>query len=381
MGPLSGIKVVEFAGIGPTPFAAMMLSDLGAEVLRIDRTDHVDANDKSRPSPDVLNRGRRSVAIDLKNERGVATAVRLLDQADVLLEGFRPGVMEKLGLGPASCWERNPRLVYGRMTGWGQDGPLSRAAGHDINYIALAGVLEGIGRAGEKPAVPLNLVGDFGGGAMLLVSGVLAALIERGTSGKGQIVDAAMVDGAALLCTMFYAFRNMGMWSESRGTNVLDTGAHFYEVYQTMDAKYVAVGAIEPQFYAELLTRLGLAHDARFQQQLDRDHWPDMKQGLAEVFLQKTRDEWCRLFEGSDACVAPVLTALEAPEHPHLRARRTFSVVDGVLQPSPAPRFSRTPAVIARPPAMPGAHTDEALRDWGFREGEIRQLRACGAIG
>jgi alpha-methylacyl-CoA racemase len=380
VGPLTGIRVVEFAGIGPGPFAAMMLSDLGADTLRIDRADRVDEANDRHPALDVLNRGRRSVGVDLKNAGGAAAALRLIEKADIVLEGFRPGVMEKLGLGPAACLEKNPRLVYGRMTGWGQEGPLSRAAGHDINYIALAGVLEQMGRSGEKPLPPLNLVGDFGGGAMLLVTGVLAALVERATSGKGQIVDAAMVDGAALLCTMFYAFRNMGMWSEERGTNVLDTGAHFYEVYETRDGKYVAVGAIEPQFYAELLARLGLGEDPLLVSQLSRDDWPAMKERFAQVFKQKTRDEWCKVFEGSDACFAPVLSALEAPAHPHLAARKTFTTVAGALQPSPAPRFSRTPGAIARPPPAPGAHTDEALRDWGFDEQEIRTLREERAI-
>jgi alpha-methylacyl-CoA racemase len=381
VGPLSGIKIVEFAGIGPAPFAAMMLSDLGADVIRIDRAANVSPGaEKSAPDPDVLNRGRRSVGIDLKNEAGARTALRLLQEADVLLEGFRPGVMEKLGLGPAVCFEKNPRLVYGRMTGWGQEGPLAPRAGHDINYIALAGVLDQIGRAGEKPIAPLNLVGDFGGGGMLLALGVLAALVERASSGKGQIVDAAMIDGAALLGTMFYAFRNMQLWSEERGTNVLDTGAHFYEVYATKDAKYIAVGAIEPQFSAALLARLGLVDDPRFQVQLDRDGWPAMKRGFEAVFKERTRDEWTQIFEGSDACVAPVLSALEAPSHPHHAARGTFTTVAGALQPSPAPRFSRTPARIARPPAAPGAHTDEVLRDWGFDAPEVSELRARGAI-
>jgi alpha-methylacyl-CoA racemase len=381
VGPLSGIKIVEFAGIGPAPFAAMMLSDLGADVIRIDRAANVSRGaEKSAPDPDVLNRGRRSVGIDLKNEAGARTALRLLQAADVLLEGFRPGVMEKLGLGPTVCFEKNPRLVYGRMTGWGQEGPLAPRAGHDINYIALAGVLDQIGRAGEKPIAPLNLVGDFGGGGMLLALGVLAALVERASSGKGQVVDAAMIDGAALLGTMFYAFRNMQLWSEERGTNVLDTGAHFYEVYETKDGKYMAVGAIEPQFYAALLARLGLVGDARFQMQLDRDGWPAMKRGFEAVFKERTRDEWTQIFEGSDACVAPVLSALEAPSHPHHAARGTFTTVAGALQPSPAPRFSRTPARIARPPAAPGAHTDEVLRDWGFDAPEVSELRAKGAI-
>ncbi|MET0591871.1 MAG: CaiB/BaiF CoA-transferase family protein [Polyangiaceae bacterium] len=380
-GPLSQIKIVEFAGIGPAPFAAMMLSDLGAEIVRIDRAATVSSGaDKSEPAPDVLNRGRRSVGIDLKSPGGVETAKRLIARADVLLEGFRPGVMEKLGLGPEACLTVNPRLVYGRMTGWGQDGPWAKLAGHDINYIALAGVLDQIGRAGEKPIAPLNLVGDFGGGGMLLALGVVSAIVERATSGKGQVVDAAMIDGAALLTTMFYAFRNMGLWSEERGTNVLDSGAHFYEVYATKDGKYVAVGAIEPQFYAELLTRLGLAGDARFQGQLDRDAWPELKRAFEAVFKEKTRDEWAKIFEGSDACVAPVLSALEAPEHPHHVARKTFTTVAGALQPSPAPRFSRTPLAIARPPAAPGAHTDEALRDWGFTDAELAALRASRSI-
>jgi alpha-methylacyl-CoA racemase len=381
VGPLAGIKIVEFAGIGPAPFAAMMLSDLGADVVRIDRAASVSrGEDKSAPAPDVLNRGRRSIGIDLKNQAGAQAALRLIAAADVLLEGFRPGVMEKLGLGPAVCLEKNPRLVYGRMTGWGQEGPLAPRAGHDINYIALAGVLDQIGRAGEKPLAPLNLVGDFGGGGMLLALGVVSALVERASSGQGQVVDAAMVDGAALLTTMFYAFRNMQLWSEERGTNVLDTGAHFYEVYETKDGKYVAVGAIEPQFYAELLARLGLEGDPRFAAQLDREGWPAMKGGFEAVFKERTRDEWTKIFEGSDACVAPVLSALEAPSHPHNAVRSTFTTVAGALQPSPAPRFSRTPAEIARPPAAPGAHTDEVLRDWGFGESDVVALRAKGAI-
>jgi alpha-methylacyl-CoA racemase len=375
MGPLSGIKIVEFAGIGPGPFAAMMLSDLGADIIRIERHNRVSTGDKTRPSNDILNRGRRNVGINLKSAEGVETALKLVERADVLLEGFRPGVMEKLGLGPEPCLARNPRLVYGRMTGWGQDGPMAQAAGHDINYIALAGALEPIGRAGEKPLPPLNLVGDFGGGGMLLAYGVLAALVERATSGKGQVVDAAMVDGAAVLCTMFYAFRNMKMWNDARGTNLLDTGAHFYEVYETSDGKFVALGAIEPQFYAEFLQRTGLDKDARFATQMDRTQWPAMKQALEAVFKTKTREEWTALLEGTDACFAPVLAPMEAPEHPHNVARKTFTEVAGVVQPAPAPRFSRTPGAIQRPPAMPGAHTDEALRDWGFDDAEVASLR------
>ncbi len=380
MGPLSGIKVVEFAGIGPGPFAAMMLSDLGAEIVRIERHNRVASGDKSRPSHDLLNRGRRSVGINLKCADGVETALRLIEKADVLLEGFRPGVMENLGLGPEECLARNPRIVYGRMTGWGQDGPMAEAAGHDINYIALAGALEPIGRAGEKPLPPLNLIGDFGGGGMLLAYGVLAALVERISSNRGQIVDAAMVDGAAILSTMFYAFRNMNMWNATRGTNLLDTGAHFYEVYETSDQKFVALGAIEPQFYAEFLQRTGLDKDQRFASQMDRTKWPAMKLALEEIFKTKTRDEWTTLLEGTDSCFAPVLTPLEAPEHPHNVHRKTFTTVAGALQPSPAPRFSRTPGEIQRPPAVPGAHTDEALRDWGFSDAELAQLREKRAI-
>jgi alpha-methylacyl-CoA racemase len=379
-GPLSGVKIVEFAGIGPGPFAAMMLADLGADVLRLERHDRVSSGDKSRPSPDLLNRGRRSVGINLKSAEGVATALTLLERADIAIEGFRPGVMEKLGLGPDVCLARNPGLIYGRMTGWGQSGPLANAAGHDINYIALAGALEPIGRAGEKPLPPLNLVGDFGGGGMLLAYGVLAALIERMKSGKGQVVDAAMVDGAAILCTMFYAFRHMKMWTDTRGTNLLDTGAHFYEVYETQDGKYVALGAIEPQFYAEFLKRMGLEGDVRFAAQMERTSWPEKKRALEEIFRTRTREQWTQVFEGSDACFAPVLSPVEAPEHAHNRERKTFIDVAGVLQPAPAPRFSRTPGEVQRPPPVPGAHTDEALRDWGFVDADLARLREQKAI-
>ncbi|HEX6245264.1 MAG TPA: CaiB/BaiF CoA-transferase family protein, partial [Polyangiales bacterium] len=299
---------------------------------------------------------------------------------DVLIEGFRPGVTERLGLGPEDCLARNPRLVYGRITGWGQDGPLAQAAGHDINYIALSGALEPIGRAGDKPLPPLNLLGDFGGGGMLLVTGVLAALLERAQSGRGQVVDAAMVDGSALLCTMLHAFRQLGMWGGARGENLLDTGAPFYEVYETRDAKFMAVGALEPAFYAELLDKLGLKEDARFQAQMDKAQWPAMREGLSACFRQKTREEWSELFAGSDACVAPVLSPAEAPEHPHNLERRTFVHTDGALQPSPAPRFSRTPAAIQGPPPLAGAHTEAALSDWGVSQEELAQLRAQRAI-
>ena len=380
-GPLTGIKILEFAGIGPGPFAAMMLADLGADILRIDRSDRVSPSaDKSKPSPDLLNRGRRSVGLNLKSPEGVETALKLVEQADVVLEGFRPGVMEKLGLGPEVCQARNEKLIFGRMTGWGQSGPMANAAGHDINYIALAGALEPIGRAGEKPLPPLNLVGDFGGGGMLLAYGVLAALVERGVSGKGQVVDAAMVDGAAVLSTMFYSMRNMNMWNGGRGGNLLDTGAHFYEVYETKDGKYISLGAIEPQFYAEFLKRADLVGDDRFKVQMAQPKWPEQKKHMAEVFLTKTRDEWCELLEGTDACFAPVLDPIEATKHPHNVERKTFVEVGGAVQPAPAPRFSRTPGEIQRPAPWPGAHTDEALSDWGFTSDDLASLREKGAI-
>jgi alpha-methylacyl-CoA racemase len=382
-GPLEGIRIVEIAGVGPGPFCAMVLADLGADVLRIDRpasTPYATPElPESAPGAETLNRGRRSAAIDLKHAEGVAAILRLVDRADVLLEGFRPGVMERLGLGPEVCRSRNSRLVYGRITGWGQSGPLARSAGHDINYIALAGCLAHIGRSGERPVLPLNLVGDFGGGGMLLAVGVLAALVERSRSGRGQVVDAAMVDGAALLMTMFHGFRTSGRWTDERGVNVLDGGAHFYDTYACADGEFVAVGAVEPPFYAELLARLGLA-DADLPKQLDRSAWEAMRERLAAIFRTRTRAEWCDLLEGSDACFAPVLDIASAYEHPHNVERRTFVEVAGVRQPAPAPRFDRTPGRIRRPPPSPGQDTDEALRDWGFARAEIDRLRDVGAV-
>ena len=380
-GPLDGIRIIEIAGIGPGPFAAMLLADLGADVLRVDRAQAVapDAAAADRPHWDLLNRGRRSIGVDLKNPDGVATVLKLVEQADALIEGFRPGVAERLGIGPEDCWSRNPRLVYGRMTGWGQDGPYASAAGHDINYIALAGALHPIGRAGEAPVPPLNLVGDFGGGGMFLALGVLAALLEAQRSNQGQVVDAAMVDGAAVLTTMFHAFRHIGMWTEERGTNLLDTGAHFYDVYQCADGEYVSVGSIEPQFYAELRRLAGL-EAPEWNAQMDKSQWPDLKAKLADVFKQKTRAEWCEIMEHTDVCFAPVLSLSEAPEHPHNKARQTFVDVAGVVQPAPAPRFSRTPGAIDSPPAQPGRHTDEALVDWGIPADEVAKLRETGAI-
>jgi alpha-methylacyl-CoA racemase len=374
MGPLAGVRILEIAGIGPGPFAAMVLADMGAEVLRIDRAQNVSPKPGEVPPGDLLNRGRRSVGVDLKNPGGVAALLSLVEQADALLEGFRPGVMERLGLGPDVCLERNPRLVYGRMTGWGQSGPLAHAAGHDINYIALAGTLHGIGRAGEKPLPPLNLVGDFGGGGMLLAFGIVTALFERSRSGRGQVVDAAMVDGAALLMTMMHGFRHLGVWSDERGTNLLDTGSHFYDTYETADGKYVSIGSIEPQFYEELLRLTGLEGE-ELPQRMDRSAWGPLSRRLAEIFKSKTRDEWCEIMDGTDVCFAPVLNMGEAYEHPHNVARGTFVEVAGKLQPAPAPRFSRTPAEISRPPSHAGQHTDEALAEWGFSAEDIARLR------
>jgi alpha-methylacyl-CoA racemase len=357
----------------------MVLADLGAELIRVDRAQNVQGTFPATPPGDILARGRKSVAVDLKQPDGVETVMRIAEKADVLIEGFRPGVMERLGLGPDVCLRRNPRLVYGRMTGWGQDGPLAAAAGHDINYIALAGVLGLIGRKGERPVPPLNLVGDFGGGGMLLVVGVLAALVERARSGKGQVIDAAMVDGAALLNGIIFGMAAQGMWNDQRESNLLDGGAHFYDTYETRDGKYVAIGSIEPQFYAELLEKSGLAGE-KLPRQMDRASWPAMKQRFAELFKSKTRDEWCRIMEGSDICFAPVLGMAEAAKHPHNVARSTFVEVAGIPQPGPAPRFSRTPGRIQRPPAHAGQHTDEVLASVGFSAAEIRKLRDGKAI-
>ena len=379
MGPLTGVRIIEITGIGPGPFAAMMLSDMGAEILRVDRLQSVEATLPTEYSRDFLARGRRSIAVDLKNPEGVATVLRLVESADGLLEGFRPGVMERLGLGPDVCLERNPRLVYGRMTGWGQEGPLSQAAGHDINYIALAGALDPIGRKGGPPCPPLNLVGDFGGGGLMLAYGVVCALVERQTSGKGQVVDAAMVDGAAALMTMFHGAQQSGWWSEERGTNMLDTGSPFYDVYETKDGKYVSIGSIEPQFYAELLEKTGLAGED-LPHQMDRSKWDDGKLRMREIFIQKTRDEWCEIMEGSDVCFAPVLSMSEAKDHPHIAARNTFVEVAGSPQPAPVPRFSRTEAKIAGPPPHAGQHTQEVLAEVGFSEEEITKLREAGAV-
>ena len=378
-GPLDGVRIIELAGLGPAPFAGMMLADAGADIIRIDRAERATYPPNTEPHVDLMNRGRRSVAVDLKHPDGVGLVLRLVEGADGLMEGFRPGVAERLGIGPDVCLARNPKLVYGRMTGWGQDGPMASAAGHDIDYIALAGALEPMARAGQRPFPPLNLVGDFGGGGMMLAFGMCAAIISARQTGAGQVVDAAMVDGAAALMTMTYTLRSSGMWKEERGTNLLDTGAHFYEVYETSDGGYMALGAIEPQFYAALLRGLELEGED-LPDQMDREAWPQMKERFAALFATKTRDEWTAVFEGTDACVAPVLSPWEAPSHPHLRARGTFSEVAGVVQPSPAPRFGGTPGAIRRPPPNPGQHADEALADWGLDPGEVAELRSTKAI-
>ena len=379
-GPLSGYKVIEMAGIGPGPMCAMLLSDMGAEVLRIDRTADAGLGISVQNKFSFLNRGRRSVALDLKRPESTEAVLKLIERADALIEGFRPGVMERLGLGPDVCMKRNARLVYGRMTGWGQEGPLAQAAGHDINYIALVGVLHSIGRKGEAPVPPLNLVGDFGGGALYLAMGVLAALLETQKSGKGQVVDVAMVDGAASLMTAIYGMHASGLWTDKRGENILDTGAHYYGVYETKDGKYVAIGSIETKFYAELLRLAGLEGE-KLPAQNDRSAWPAMNDRLTKIFRTKTRDEWCKVMEGSEVCFAPVLSMTEAPNHPHNRLRKTFVEHDGVAQPAPAPRFERTPGAIQRSPAKPGEHTEEALRDWGFNNSELERLKSSGAFG
>jgi len=375
VGPLEGVRVVEIAGIGPGPFCAMLLADMGAEVVRVDRP----AAEDSPGLPQLLGRGRRSLVVDLKHERGAEVVLRLAASADALIEGFRPGVAERLGIGPDVCLARNPRLVYGRMTGWGQDGPLRHAAGHDIDYIAVAGALHPIGQQGRAPVPPLNLLGDYGGGGLLLAFGIACGLLEARRSGQGQVIDAAIVDGAALLTTMVHELAPLGLWNERRGTNLLDGGAPFYGVYETADGEHMAVGALEPKFYAELLGRLGLdAGD--LPAPADRARWPQLRERLAAVFRTRTRAEWCELLEGSDACVAPVLRPSEAPAHRHNLERGTFVPVGGSPQPAPAPRFSRTPPTPPSPPPAPGQHTDEVLAAWGFDAAEIAGLRGAGAV-
>ena len=375
-GPLSGLKIVEFQGIGPGPFCGMLMSDLGADVVRIDRAGK---GGRAATPANVESRGRRSIALDLKNPDDVETALKLIEKADGLIEGFRPGVMERLGLGPEEALKRNPKIAYGRMTGWGQTGPLAQAAGHDLNYIALTGALGAMGRKGEAPYPPLNLIGDYGGGALYLAFGLLAAVIHARETGEGQVIDVAMTDGAASLSSMFYGMRAMGVWSDERQDNLLDGGAHFYDTYETKDGGYVAIGSIEPQFYALLLEKAGLT-DPDFQKQTDRSKWPELKAKITDVFKTKTRDEWCDIMEGTDVCFAPVLSMAEAPDHPHNKARETFVTYEGVVQPAPAPRFSKTPGAIQRPPASPGLHTDEIIGDWGLYSPEqdtTTRLRSC----
>jgi alpha-methylacyl-CoA racemase len=357
----------------------MLLSDMGAEVVRVDRVAPSGLGVAMPPKFDLLSRGRRSVAIDLQKKEGAETLLRLVEKADALIEGFRPGVAERLGIGPKECFARNPKLIYGRMTGWGQEGPLAHAAGHDINYISLVGALHCIGRAGEAPVPPLNLVGDYGGGGLYLAFGIVCGLLEASRSGQGQVVDAAMVDGAASLMTTFYGLRAMGTWTDQRGENLLDGGAHFYDVYQTADGKYISVGSIEPKFYAELLRLTGL-EGKNLPGQLDRAKWPEMREVLCAIFKTKTRDEWCAIMEGTDVCFAPVLSMEEAPQHPHNKVRGTFVEIDGVIQPGPAPRFIRTKAQIQGPPSRPGQHTDAVLSERGFTAEEIANLRAARVV-
>lgn len=379
MGPLKGLRVVEMAGIGPAPFCSMLLADMGAEVVRVDRLATSGLGIPVPPKYDLLNRNKRSIAVDIKSPEGLAAVGRLIDQADVVIEGFRPGVMERIGLGPEPCLARNPKLVFGRMTGWGQDGPLAHTAGHDLNFIALTGVLSAIGRKGEPPAIPLNLIGDFGGGSLYLAMGILAAVFSARQSGVGQVVDAAVVDGTANLLTLLYGYRQMGEWVNRRGENITDSGAPFYDVYQTADDLYVSVAPVEAKFYRELLQRVGIADEA-LPEQDDRSGWDLIRARLSDLFRTRTRDEWSALLEGSDACYAPVLDIDECMAHPHNVARKIYVDIDGVINPAPAPRFSATPSSLYRKPPAPGADTDETLADWGFSEQERATLKACAAI-
>ena len=378
MGPLSGKRIVEIAGIGPGPFCAMLLADLGAEVVRVDRASAVPDIMPDSPNLDLLNRGRRSVGVNLKTPEGIETVLKLVQESDALIEGFRPGVAERLGIGPEECLARNPKLIYGRMTGWGQEGTYSSMAGHDINYIALSGVLGMIGREGGKPIPPVNLVGDFGGGGMLLALGICAALVETAKSGKGQIIDAAMTDGSALLSTMMHSFKAMGIWGD-RGTNLLDTGAPFYDVFECADGEFISLGSIEPQFYSELL-RITEIDQSENPKQMDRAKWAEMKSKIGDAIKGKTRSEWEELMEGTDVCFAPVLSMDEAYEHPHNKQRNTFIEIAGVMQPAPAPRFSRTPASVSSPPPHAGQHTEEVLAGLGLTKDEILMLREQNII-
>ncbi|MCX2974482.1 CoA transferase [Halieaceae bacterium IMCC8485] len=376
MGPLNGYTVLELAGIGPAPMGGMILADMGAEVIRIDRA----GNAPGLHMKDVSTRGKKSVALNLKDPAGIETLLRMVENADVFIDPFRPGVCEKLGIGPDVCLERNPKLVFARMTGWGQNGPLAQAAGHDINYISITGALYAMGRKGEKPVPPLNLVGDMGGGGMLLVNGVLAALLESANSGKGQVIDAAMVDGAAQLMWMFHGFEAMGMWDASqRESNLLDGAAHFYDSYECADGEYISIGSIEPQFYALLKQHAGLSEED-FGDQNNAEKWPEMKAKITEVFKQKTQAQWCEIMEGTDVCFAPVLNFIDAPSHPANVARNAYIEVDGVTQPAPAPRFSRTPSEVRNGGSAAGADTETILAEMGFSENEVDELKNAGAI-
>lgn len=375
-GPLSGLRIIELAGIGPGPFCGMMLADMGAEVIRVDRPG---GNPTAEAGHDVLFRNRKSIAINLKHPRGVETVLRLCESADGLFEGFRPGVAERLGVGPDACMERNPRLVFGRMTGWGQDGPLSQAAGHDINYISLSGALHAVGRRGEGPVPPLNLVGDFGGGGMMLAFGMVCGLLEAQRSGQGQVIDSSMVEGSAALMAMFYGLRGKGLFSDERGTHMLDSGAHFYDTYETADGRYISVGSIEPAFYKLLCEKAELP-EATFADQANPAKWPQQKEKLAAIFRRRTRDEWCDIMEGTDVCFAPVLGLEEAPQHPHNQARKSFVRVNGVTQHAPTPRFSRTRPTTPEPMQPPGTHTREVLAAAGLDDAEIDTLVAESAV-
>ncbi len=379
-GPLSGYKLIEIAGVGPTQLTGMLLADMGAEIVRVERLTKVELGVYMPVKYKLMNRSRRSIAIDLKQPQGRDVVLDLCAGADALFEGFRPGVMERLGLGPDECMGRNERLVYGRMTGWGQDGPLAETAGHDPNYIGIAGVLACIGKQDEAPAYPLNLIGDFGGGALYLAMGMLAAMLETAKSGRGQVVDTAMIDGAASMMTAFYGLLAAGLWKEQRGSNILDGGAHFVNTYRTKDDQYVVVAPIEGRFYSELLDRLEISDPELRKQQHNQDRWPEFADKLQDIFLTRTRDEWCEIFDGSDACFAPVLGLTEATQHPHAQARDAYASIDGVVQPAPAPRFSRTPAEIQSPPPEPGQHTEEVLLDWGYSGERIAELLADNII-
>ncbi len=378
MGPLTGIRVVELAGIGPGPFCAMLLADLGAEVIRVDRSSQVDIGIDHGRKYSVLNRSRKSISVDLKNPDGIETVLKLVENADALIEGFRPGVTERLGLGPDECMERNPALVYGRMTGWGQEGPMAHAAGHDINYISLTGALHAIGGA-DKPSPPLNVVGDFGGGGVFLAFGLCAALLESKTSGLGQVVDSAMTEGAATLMSSIYGMYASGRWSNKREDNFLDGGSYYYGVYETADSKFISIGSIEGKFHDELLEITGLT-DATTVDRNDQSTWEEKKQRMAQLVRLKTRDEWDELMLGTDVCYAPVLDFEEAPKHPHNVARQSFVEVEGVMQPAPTPKFSQTPGTVQMPPPAPGQHTSEILSDWGFNANEIEILKNIGAV-